>query len=239
MHLKALSPVFTAAAFCFCLTANAAATGLSWSGRLGAGSGFVNRGVVLGQKDLIPHLNIAVEHRSGLFTHGWLTKLNIPEPYPYQESDNEWQAMAAIGYQWPATTSWSLAIVQSWYRYPWDADRGSQDYRETTLSLEYSPHLVFDYTYTPDLWGLGRHQHVGAVTGRWSFVPQLLGAGTAGWVTQGGTAGDDYAYLQLSLGYLFGSWSMQLQFHQGFGMNTAYPDAQADREWIAQINWHW
>lgn len=239
MCLKGRYAAFLAAALWGSLTPDAMATELSWSGRLGVASGLVYRGINLGREDLVPHLNVAVEHPVGLFAHGWLTRVDSPEPYPYQDRNSEWQAMAALGYQWRAGEPWALALVQSWYRYPGADGHGSRDYRETALSLEYSPHLEFDYAYTPDLWGLGIRQHVGAVTGRWSFAPRVLGAGTAGWVEQAGYAGDSYAYLQLNLGYLVGAWSMQLQFHQGFGMHTAYPDAQADREWIAQLNWHW
>ncbi len=230
---------------------------LAWTGRAGVASGLVYRGISLSNRDVVPNLDVAVEHDSGLFANGWLTRVEFPAvsgypepytdpyidtytvPYPTRSADTEWQLMAGVGYRWRPGNDWAVSGTHSWFRYPGEDQDYDPDYREYGLTVEYRGHLLLDYAYADDLWGLGIRQSVVSLTGRWSFSPRLLAAGTAGWADQRGAAGDSYSYLQLNLGYLIEDWSVQLQFHHSSGWDTLYPGDPAEREWVVQLNWHW
>lgn len=224
-------------------------TGVSWSGQVGIASGLVYRGIRLNGESVVPGLNLAVEHKSGFYLHGWFTRVALPYPdeeydyaYEYNEPDAEtqWQTLVEAGYNWRLTPAWSISLGHSWYRYSEQVQDNRPDYREWMISVDYNGLLIIDYAHTEELWGLEERQQLVSLGVHWPFTPRLIGAATLGWVGQEGLYDDRYHYLRLNLGYLLAeNWSAQLQFHHSNGMGYTYGDHAARGQWVAQLNWHW
>lgn len=214
---------------------------LSWSGRIGVATGLVYRGIKLNEEDLVPDLDVAVEHASGFYLHGWLTRVDLPQPdYYYASSDTMWQTLLDAGYIWRASPAWTVTVGHGWYRYSGQLSERSPDYREWLVGVDYKNLLVLDYAHAEKLWGIEEQQDALSLSVYWPFSRRLIGAATLGWVEQDGLYQDRYNYLRFNLGYLLpGSWSVQLQYHDAFGIGEIYREHGAKREWVAQLNWHW
>ncbi len=214
---------------------------LSWSGLVGAASGLVYRGIDLNEEVLVPNLDIAVEHDSGFYLHGWLTRVDLPQrEYDYTGTGTLWQTLLDVGYTWRVSPALTTTLAHGWYRYSDEWYDREPDYREWMVTVDYRNLLVLDYARTDRLWGLDEQQDALSLGIHWSFNPRLVGAATVGWIHQDGLYADDYRYLRLNLGYLIrGDWSIQLQFHDSFGIGDVYHEAGAKREWVGQLSWHW
>ena len=213
---------------------------LAWSGQMGVASGLVYRGIRLNHETPVPDLDLAVEHASGFYLHGWLTRVELPQPAYYAGAESMWQTSLAAGYNWRASPAWTLTLAHNWYRYSDELPDRRPEYQEWLFSADYNNLLVLDYTHAQDWWGLDGEQETLSIGVRWPFTPRLIGAATLGRVEQDGRYRDSYRYLRLNLGYLLpGGWSVQLQYHDSFGVGGPYRDAAAKRDWVAQLNWHW
>ena len=214
--------------------------GISWSGQVGLASGLVYRGIRLNDETLVPDLDIAIEHASGLYLNGWLTRVELPQPAYYAGADSMWQTVLGAGYNWRVSPAWTLSLAHNWYLYSDALPERRPDYREWLLSADYNNLLVFDYSHAKDWWGLEGDQDTLSVGIHWPFSPRLIGAATLGLVEQEGHYQDSYRYLRLNLGYLLArDWSVQLQYHDSFGVGDFYRNAAASREWVAQVSWYW
>ncbi|TGD75979.1 hypothetical protein E4634_00020 [Mangrovimicrobium sediminis] len=211
-----------------------------WNGQLGIASGLVYRGLDLTSGDVTPNVDVAVEHTSGLYLHGWLTYLYLPEYY-IDEIDGEdaWQGMIDLGYSWRASHDWTLTLAHNWYRYTEQWLEQSPDYREWNASVDYRDFVTVGYARSDRLWGIDERQDTLTLSARWPFHRRVLGEAAFGWVDQSGTYSDHYSFARLNLGVLWRAWSAQLQYHHSFGMGDTYEHDIAEHVVIAALNWHW
>ncbi len=215
--------------------------GLRWSGQLGVASGMVYRGMDLSAGQVTPNFDMSVEHDSGLYLHGWLTRVAFPRLpyYPSDDDDDSSQVLADVGYHWRPDEQWTLTLAHYWYHYDQQWLDRSPDYREWYANLDYDGFLAIDYAHTGKYWGMDEQQDTVSVSARWPLTRRLLGAATLGWVGQSGRYADDYTYLRLNLAWLWRDWSVQLQFHDSSGVGNYYSGSEARRKWVAQLNWYW
>jgi len=211
----------------------------SLSGRAGLASGLVYRGISLGDGHLTPELDLALDHSSGLYLHGWLTRVDLPEPLYYASGQRMWQTLVDVGYRWQAAHNWAFALAYKRYLYSDDTWAGSPNYYEIACSVEYSNYLLVDYAHVEDLWGLQVQQDVLSVGLRWPFTRHLFGDVTMGWSDQDGYDADRYSYLRFNVGYLLDDWSFQLQYNDTFGSGDLYSNGASGSQWVAQVNWYW
>jgi len=239
-----------------------AGSAFAWSGRAGLATGLDYRGIRLSDARAVPDLDLAVDHRSGAYLHGWLTRVDLPQqkpqgyypphppaypaPYPqayppaYSATESSmWQTLLDAGYRFALSDDWALGLAYGRYLYSGDTRQGSPGYGEVSLRLDYLAYLTAGYAHAEDPWGLDTRQDVLSAGLRWPFTRRLLGSATLGWVTQDGDYRGDYTYLRLDAGFLVRDWSFVLQYHDSFGGIDSYGDGTSSRQWIAQVNWHW
>ena len=208
------------------------------TGSIGLASGQVYRGIALARETLVPNINVALEHSSGVYARTWLTRVQLAGlAYPSDEST--WQTLLDVGYLWQLQSHWTISAAHRWYHYSENTRGSDRDYREWSASLDYGAYLTLNYAYTNDLWGRDLRQDVTTLSGRWPFTQRLVGEAAVGWVSQHGQRGDSYSFLRLNAGCVIRDWSFQLQFHTTHNVDGYYRKSRIGNQWIAQMDWHW
>lgn len=211
---------------------------LQWSGDISLANALVYRGLLLSSEPVVPGATIALEDKSGLFLHSWLTRVDLDGLLGLPEND-QWQFLFDVGYRWRFARDWSLALAHNWYLYSGEYLNRKPNYTEWSGHLNYSSYATLSYAHSDKLWGLDTRQDVVSLSGRWPFTRRFFGEAELGWVEQRYFTTDTYWYARLNLGYVIRHWSLQVQYHNTEDSPPLYVDERSGEQWVFKASWHW